>query len=116
MTTEDGWAAPKGFEPAIATYCDPLAKMTELRLVVPNALPENAVPAVNTDPLWKVMALASTAVNLWAAVVNVIAPLMLPVAPAPTAIVVKFVATLRLSAEPALTERSVPAPPAIVRV
>src|SRR5947209_8065718 len=41
---------------------------------------------------------------------------MLPVAPVATAMVVTFVATLMLSAEPAATDRSVPAPPAIVRV
>src|SRR5258706_16060503 len=39
---------------------------------------------------------------------------MLPVAPVATLIVVRFVATLRLSAEPEATDRSVPAPPEIV--
>ena len=77
--------------------------MTELKAVVPNGLPLMKVPDVKVEPLLTVMELASTAVNLWAVVAveeKVIVPLILPVAPVATAIVIAFIA-LQLRAEPA---------------
>src|SRR3954454_10890208 len=61
------------------------------------------------------MPFASADVRRCAALVNVMLPLMLPVAPVATAMVTAF-ATLALSCEPAATVRSVPVPPPIVSV
>ena len=63
-TAVPGAAAPNGFDRATKTYVEPLAKTTELLLVVPKAFPEKLVPAVNIAPLLKVTALAVAPNNL----------------------------------------------------
>jgi hypothetical protein len=76
------------------------------------------VPVEKVPPLLNVIALASAAVKRCAVEAdaeNVIEPLMLPVAPLLSAIVIAFV-VLQFSAEPVGTSRSVPVPPPIVRV
>ena len=114
-TTEFGCAAPNGLLPATNTKVEPLAKIIELRLVVPNGFPEKAAPSVNVAPLANVIALASTAVRRCAALDKVIEPLTFPVAPVLRAIDMAF-ATLQLRAEPAAIDRSTPVPPPIVNV
>ena len=54
VTTELFSGPPNGSLPASQIYLEPLLNITEfnaLIAVVPNALPENPDPAVNTDPV-----------------------------------------------------------------
>jgi hypothetical protein len=92
-----------------------LAKTIELRLVWPNALLLKPAPAVKLLPLLNVIPLASTAVNLCAALVKVIEPLMLPVVPVGK-LIVSVLVPLMFSWEPDATDKSSPVSPPIVRV
>src|SRR5438132_14146146 len=98
---------------------EPEAKTTEFETppLGPKTFPVLFVPWVKTAPELKVMPLALTAVKLCvveAAAEKVIDPLMLPVVPAPTLMLIALFA-LQLSAEPAATDRPAP-PPLMVRV
>lgn len=98
---------------------EPDAKITEFETppLGPKTLPVLFVPCVKTAPELKVMPLALAAVRLCvveAAAEKVIDPLILPVVPAATLMLIALFA-LQLSAEPAATERPVP-PPLIVSV
>src|SRR5713226_1696642 len=94
---------------------EPLANTTVLAVPeLPNTLPVQPVPCVNTAPLANVTPLASAAVSEWPALENDMEPLTLPVEPVATASA-SALAPVMLSAEPLATD-SAPAPPPSVSV
>lgn len=82
---------------------------------MPKAFPEKPVPALKYDPLLKVTPEADPEINRWAPPVKVMLPLTDPVAAEARERLMALV-PLMFSSQPEARSRSVPFPPAMVRV